>query len=522
MTYNDSMNFPALLAIMLILGVGAAAMSGNGHGAGTAVLRVGAAIVAGFFRLGWFASKRLWRGARWCWRRVFGSTPTTHGSARWADIGDVRLAKLLGKAGLMLGKYRGRYLRHAGEDNTLVLAPNRTGKGVSVVVPNLLEHRGSAFCVDIKGENYAITARRRRDFGTVHVLNLANPTLSANFNWLDTIRVGTVHEADDAAVIACGLVEEDRFSSKHWPNMARAIIAGYILHVCHSHANDRQLRTMMEVRRLCMTRGARLTGVLTQMACSPSIAVQEVAAGVTSLREDHLKDVLAGLDEPTACFQEGRPLEAMSLRSDFDLTTLKQTPWSLYLVVPPEKRALYRGYMRVTASLVINALTRDARRPPDPVLLLLDEAGALGYLEPIETAIGYISTYGRLMMIYQDLAQLKGDYPKWESIVANCKTKIVFGVADPVTARWVSDMVGKTTVKSRSHGQNQATTDLFARSENAGEAESARDLITPDEVLRLPDTKEIVFRGNAPAILGDKIRYYEERFFKGKFDPWRP
>jgi Type IV secretory system Conjugative DNA transfer len=46
--------------------------------------------------------------------------------------------------------------RHA-----LTVAGSRAGKGVSLIVPNLILYKGSAFVIDPKGENAAITAGRR-------------------------------------------------------------------------------------------------------------------------------------------------------------------------------------------------------------------------------------------------------------------------------------------------------------------------------------------------------------------------
>lgn len=63
---------------------------------------------------------------------------TTYGSARWATPKDVRRHKLSGKDGVFLGRYRGKYLRHAGPEHVMAFAPTRSGKGVGLVVPTLL------------------------------------------------------------------------------------------------------------------------------------------------------------------------------------------------------------------------------------------------------------------------------------------------------------------------------------------------------------------------------------------------
>jgi type IV secretion system protein VirD4 len=57
----------------------------------------------------------------------------TYGSARWARPLEVRRAGLLGVDGVVLGRYRGGYLRHDGPEHVLCFAPTRSGKGVGLV-----------------------------------------------------------------------------------------------------------------------------------------------------------------------------------------------------------------------------------------------------------------------------------------------------------------------------------------------------------------------------------------------------
>lgn len=45
--------------------------------------------------------------------------------------------------------------------HVMTIAGSRAGKGVSLIVPNLIFYEGSALAVDPKGENATITAGRR-------------------------------------------------------------------------------------------------------------------------------------------------------------------------------------------------------------------------------------------------------------------------------------------------------------------------------------------------------------------------
>ena len=91
----------------------------------------------------------------------------THGSARFGTARDAakwkHLAPTAPADAFTLGelaeapKGADRRFRHDG--HVLTCAPTGAGKGIGAVIPNLLTYPGSAFVLDLKGENYAVTAR---------------------------------------------------------------------------------------------------------------------------------------------------------------------------------------------------------------------------------------------------------------------------------------------------------------------------------------------------------------------------
>ena len=86
-----------------------------------------------------------------------------HGDARFANAAEVAKAGLIGgtnasSPGILVGRYRGKFLALPGQLSVMLSAPTRSGKGVGVVVPNLLNWPDSVVVLDIKGENHAITA----------------------------------------------------------------------------------------------------------------------------------------------------------------------------------------------------------------------------------------------------------------------------------------------------------------------------------------------------------------------------
>ncbi|MDD5720787.1 MAG: type IV secretory system conjugative DNA transfer family protein, partial [Candidatus Krumholzibacteria bacterium] len=77
-----------------------------------------------------------------------------HGEARFARVGEVRRGKMLAPAGIVLGKFGGKVMRFGGPEHVMLEAPTRAGKGVGVIIPNLLDWPDSLVVLDIKQENY--------------------------------------------------------------------------------------------------------------------------------------------------------------------------------------------------------------------------------------------------------------------------------------------------------------------------------------------------------------------------------
>lgn len=119
------------------------------------------------------------------------------------------------------------------------------------VIPNLLDYPGSAFVLDFKGENYAVTARARRELGQQVILVDPFGTTGASsqaLNWLDTLDPHTPDVVSRAAGLADMLIAvEGTEADSHWTDTARELLRGLLVYVATLPA-DR--RTMAELRRI--------------------------------------------------------------------------------------------------------------------------------------------------------------------------------------------------------------------------------------------------------------------------------
>src|SRR6185437_6779747 len=104
-----------------------------------------------------------------------------HGDARFASRREIAATGLLGPRGIILGRLGRRYLMLAGQQGVALAAPPRAGKGVGVVIPNLLNWPHSVIVTDVKKENWAVTAGYRRSRG--HIVHLFDPLSARTARW---------------------------------------------------------------------------------------------------------------------------------------------------------------------------------------------------------------------------------------------------------------------------------------------------------------------------------------------------
>jgi type IV secretion system protein VirD4 len=404
-----------------------------------------------------------------------------------------------------------------------------------------LTYPGSCIVTDPKGENAAITARRRRELGaTVHIFDpfsvLAQAHAStdasddraadaapdaipvtAAFNPMDLID-GVVHgdgidANDDARMLADMLVVVDGKEigeQAFWHEEARALLSGLILHV--ATAAPPEARHLPRVRELLTLPPDEFDVLLQEMSASDAAhgLVRRAAARVLQKAEKERSGVVSSAQSHTHFLDSPRMADVLST-STVDLTALRSGCVTCYLILPPERLGTYHRWLRLMIACGILTMTRHAgrRRQPRPahrVLFLLDEFAHLGRMAPIERDLALVGGYGAsFWLVLQDLGQLKATYPeKWSSMLANAEVLQAFAVNDWDTADYLSKLTGEATVlvesdnvsRSRSHGKSSGSQESAAQTVS----EKARRLLLPDEIRRLGPKQLLFGRGVAPVI----------------------
>jgi len=309
----------------------------------------------------------------------------------------------------------------------------------------------------------------------------------------------------------------------HWNEEAKALIAGLILHVVTAEtgaarnlARVRELLTLapQEFRDLMATmQSSQAAGGLVRRAANRHLGKSErEAAGVLSSAQRHTH------------FLDSVRINHTMAGSEFRFADLKETKATVFLVLPPERLDAYARWLRLLVAQAIHDLARSPALPATPVLFLLDEFAALGRLEPVERAFGLMAGYGlQLWPILQDMHQLWSTYgERAGTFVSNAGLMQIFNVADVETASWVSKSIGATTMSYQTTGTSTSRggMQLFeTKSSSTSTHLSRRELMTPDEIMRLDSSLEILLcQGQAPVIAA-KVRFYADSEFRDLFRP---
>jgi type IV secretion system protein VirD4 len=156
----------------------------------------------------------------------------------------------------------------------------------------------------------------------------------------------------------------------------------------------------------------------------------------------------------------------------------------------------------------------DGYRGGRRVLFMGDEFAALEKIESFEDGLAQHAGYGiQYYLILQDLTQLARVYGRDSSIFANCKVRIAFTPNSIETAKVLSEMLGTQTVSKETKTYTGSRMSPWLSHVIAGDQESQRALLTPDELLHLSTDTALIFAGEHPPIYGHKIRYYQDAEF---------
>jgi type IV secretion system protein VirD4 len=457
-----------------------------------------------------------------------------HGDARFASRAEIAGAGLLGSEGIILGKRGRRCLMLAGQQGVALAAPPRAGKGTGVVVPNALNWPGSLVCVDIKRENWTITAGYRKRCGQACYLfdPFAEDGRTARWNPFSYVSSDPVRRLNDLQRIAEMLYPDPPNVDPFWTASARSLFLGIALYLFETPSLPATVGEVLRQgmasddegfgqhwKRLVEGRNSGSRPLSSQCVRSLYDVIDLAPVTASSIRKTFTSRLDLWLNPI---------LDAATAESDFDLRDLRKRPMSIYVGVNPDDLHRLRPVLNLFFQQAIGLQTRELpERNPAlkfQVMMLLDEFTALGRIPIIAEAISYLPGYNvRVVLVIQTPAQLREVYGlhNAEVMLKSLAARIVFAPKDFPDAREISDELGFTTVavKSVSKPLGISLERRGTRSRSESVSQQRRALLLPQEVKELGGEEAIVFYEGLRPIRCRKIRYFQDARFRSRLLP---
>lgn len=333
-----------------------------------------------------------------------------------------------------------------GEGHLMTIAPTGAGKGTGCIIPALLRYPGPVIVIDPKGENVAITARRRREMGqrvvVIDPMGITDQPGDA-LNPLDLIDIELASAVDEVAVLAralCTPTEDDR--NRWWSSRGAHLAIGTMLMVlAEAHPGTASL---LDVRDRINDTASDPKQFGARMLECRHPEVRRIARMLDVGSPETLGSIIA-FSQDMVDFLRGDPVQASVSRTTFDLGEVTAgAPLSIFLVLPPHMLESHSRLLRLWLGTLMTCITRRRARPPQSTLFVLDEAAQLGELPQLRQAITLMRGYGlQTWSFWQDASQLELLYPRdWKTMVNNCRVLQCFGALNQAAAQGMADLTG--------------------------------------------------------------------------------
>lgn len=447
------------------------------------------------------------------------------GDARFAKRSEIKKAGLLGENGIIVGRLGNRYLTFGGQQHAIISAPTRSGKGVGIVIPNLLNWPDSVVVLDIKQENWGITSAFRRKHG--QACYLFNPAAADyrthRYNPLAYISEDPNFRIDDVQKIANMLFPDQPGTDVIWTATPRSLFLGIVLFLTETPG---KVVTLGQVLRESLTDGDGseyfASAINDRAAGSNALSgacVRALNSYISISSENTRAGVMTSFRSRLELWMN--PLvDAATSANDFDLRDVRKRRMSIYLGVTPDNLERMAPLLNLFFQQLIDLNTRELPNQNKALkhgcMLLMDEFTAIGKIPILSKGISYIAGYGlRMVPIIQSPAQLVEVYGKdaAQTFASNHALNIIFPpkASETQTARDISEWLGYQTVKGKSESKGK---DIFTkRSRSESVSDQRRALLLPQEITGLGKNRELIVMEDVPPILATRVQYFNDPVF---------
>lgn len=460
-----------------------------------------------------------------------------HGSAEWADPKQVMASKG-DKQGRILSQHitLSKSGKKIANNNMIVVGAPGTGKSFRIVAPNLLRNDASVVVLDVKGDllrNYGKAMEKNgyqikcldvisSDFGKSHMYN---PFVYVKTE-VDMIRL--------VSNIQTSLTPQD--TSKGEPFWEDGVTM-YLLACFYYVWLEMEEPTLPKVQ-LLMNEESRIldeeTGetelekrMNTLAARSPMGNEHPAVSNYRKLKEgapDTVRSIIImcnskfkfmGVAAAKRLFSEDEMnLQELGMGVNGD----KTTKTALFLCVPDDDRSfdfivgmLYTSLFQV----LIECARKNGGALPIPVEVWMDEFANGSRPESFEKLITTLRSRNiSVIMFLQSVSQLKQIYKNdtWEILMDACSTFLYLGGGRGAysTHKYIADLLGTATIDKKNDGLSKGT----SGSTSINFDRQSRELLTSEEISRMPDEDCIIFISGEKPIYDKKYNTQDMKEFK--------
>ena len=458
---------------------------------------------------------------------------TPHGDARWATRREIAEAGLIDKTGVILGKLGSLrslapFLRSSSDtySNTLLVAPPGGGKGVGVVIPTLLTWPGSAIVLDVKGENLEATAGQRQRLGDdVFVFAPYDPDGQTHrFNPLEPIRdlKDTDRQFSELRRLATHLLTSKGRADEPFIEGARELFTA-----AASVAIGSEKPTLGHTLRLLAPAMTDIKDGDLDVAASMGKRFSVLASQATHTSAQTTFLQYSAYDSKTIATYlsvvkstglgawSDPAIDNATSANDFDLSTLRSKPQTIYIVISPNDMEALAPAARLFFQTATAALQSKMPSADDafPVLFVLDEFKSLGRMDTMLNAATTLRGYGgRMLFVLQGVANIEEVYGRagTAGLMNACQMHIFMSINDPRTKEMLSRSLGNREITTNQESTSQ-TSGRLGFSKTRTEHRSSTRLLSEDQINRLGKDAVLLLPQNARPIRAKKVVFFKDR-----------
>lgn len=458
--------------------------------------------------------------------------------ARFMTRGEAGSAGFFGRAGLFFGRFGGvflpvpwrsfrdprtgktkmsrvivggRKLSHPAVVHAFVIGPPSSGKGASLIIPNMLTWENSAIVLDIRGETFDATAGYRDKVLNSRVYRFAplSETTDA-YNPLEYVRDVPGQREQDIAEIAEALIPSQPGEKPYWIQDARQLMSGVISLVLEDIKTapiNKNIGTCMDILQSKDTPVSTISEIL--RSNSFSYFTERQLRPFINMAKEQFSGVYSNMRTAMRPYLNPLILNATS-RNTFDLRQFKSHNQTLYIDFRMAQVETIAPLANLLLAQSVKYLGDTMLQPNErPVLMLLDEFSNLGRLQPLLTMFKALGGYGVAVWIFvQSISDLDAAYGRdgRSTLLDSSDLQIFLGASNPTSLRHFEELLGKkiVTIQSKTAGA------WFSTGASVQSRETMAPLMSTDELRQLSFDKAVILPRGLRPILATRNFFFSD------------